>query len=74
MFPTTLGVNAFRGFLNEFMQQQMKLKKKEQKTGIIKVRGDRKGDQRPNSPYYNPPGEMSSQEMRECARRGGSRR
>ncbi|GMT28295.1 hypothetical protein PFISCL1PPCAC_19592 [Pristionchus fissidentatus] len=26
IFPTTLGVNAFRGFLNEFMQQQKKNK------------------------------------------------
>ncbi|KAK6013917.1 hypothetical protein OSTOST_20740 [Ostertagia ostertagi] len=36
-FPTTLGVNAFRGFLNEFMQNQKK-KGSKQKSGIIKVR------------------------------------
>ncbi|CAI4221277.1 unnamed protein product [Auanema sp. JU1783] len=36
-FPTTLGVNAFRGFLNEFMQQQLKKKGSKQKTGIIKM-------------------------------------
>uniref|UniRef100_A0AC34Q1X4 Uncharacterized protein n=1 Tax=Panagrolaimus sp. JU765 TaxID=591449 RepID=A0AC34Q1X4_9BILA len=36
-FPTTLGVNAFRGFLNEFMQQQKKRKGAKQKSGIIKV-------------------------------------
>ncbi|KIH64250.1 myosin head [Ancylostoma duodenale] len=36
-FPTTLGVNAFRGFLNEFMQSQKK-KGSKQKSGIIKVR------------------------------------
>ncbi|PIO67489.1 phorbol esters/diacylglycerol binding domain protein [Teladorsagia circumcincta] len=35
-FPTTLGVNAFRGFLNEFMQNQKK-KGSKQKSGIIKV-------------------------------------
>uniref|UniRef100_A0AC34PYM1 Phorbol-ester/DAG-type domain-containing protein n=1 Tax=Panagrolaimus sp. JU765 TaxID=591449 RepID=A0AC34PYM1_9BILA len=35
-FPTTLGVNAFRGFLNEFMQQQKKRKGAKQKSGIIK--------------------------------------
>ncbi|KAK5970322.1 Unconventional myosin-IXa [Trichostrongylus colubriformis] len=34
-FPTTLGVNAFRGFLNEFMQNQKK-KGSKQKSGIIK--------------------------------------
>ncbi|WKX90047.1 hypothetical protein Q1695_009130 [Nippostrongylus brasiliensis] len=34
-FPTTLGVNAFRGFLNEFMQNQKKRGSK-QKSGIIK--------------------------------------
>ncbi|RCN30953.1 phorbol esters/diacylglycerol binding domain protein [Ancylostoma caninum] len=35
-FPTTLGVNAFRGFLNEFMQSQKK-KGSKQKSGIIKL-------------------------------------
>ncbi|CAJ0594314.1 unnamed protein product [Cylicocyclus nassatus] len=35
-FPTTLGVNAFRGFLNEFMQTQKK-KGSKQKSGIIKL-------------------------------------
>uniref|UniRef100_A0A158QZM2 Unconventional myosin-IXb (inferred by orthology to a human protein) n=1 Tax=Nippostrongylus brasiliensis TaxID=27835 RepID=A0A158QZM2_NIPBR len=35
-FPTTLGVNAFRGFLNEFMQNQKKRGSK-QKSGIIKL-------------------------------------
>ncbi|VDM81020.1 unnamed protein product [Strongylus vulgaris] len=35
-FPTTLGVNAFRGFLNEFMQAQKK-KGSKQKSGLIKV-------------------------------------
>ncbi|KAH7730130.1 myosin VA [Aphelenchoides avenae] len=34
-FPTTLGVNAFRGFLNEFMQQQTK-RKTSNKTSLIK--------------------------------------
>ncbi|KAK6730480.1 hypothetical protein RB195_007130 [Necator americanus] len=34
-FPTTLGVNAFRGFLNEFMQSQKK-KGSKQKSSIIK--------------------------------------
>uniref|UniRef100_A0A158P6T6 Myosin motor domain-containing protein n=1 Tax=Angiostrongylus cantonensis TaxID=6313 RepID=A0A158P6T6_ANGCA len=34
-FPTTLGVNAFRGFLNEFMQNQKKRGSK-QKSGIMK--------------------------------------
>lgn len=36
-FPTTLGVNAFRGFLNEFMQQQTKKKSSKQKTSIMKT-------------------------------------
>ncbi|CAJ0954851.1 unnamed protein product, partial [Mesorhabditis belari] len=35
-FPLPLGVNAFRGFLNEFVSQQSKLKKNRQKTGIIR--------------------------------------
>ncbi|ETN79349.1 phorbol esters/diacylglycerol binding domain protein [Necator americanus] len=35
-FPTTLGVNAFRGFLNEFMQSQKK-KGSKQKSSIIKL-------------------------------------
>uniref|UniRef100_A0A1I7XGK0 Myosin motor domain-containing protein n=1 Tax=Heterorhabditis bacteriophora TaxID=37862 RepID=A0A1I7XGK0_HETBA len=35
-FPTTLGVNAFRGFLNEFMQNQLKKKGSKQKSNIIK--------------------------------------
>uniref|UniRef100_A0A0N4ZU59 Myosin motor domain-containing protein n=1 Tax=Parastrongyloides trichosuri TaxID=131310 RepID=A0A0N4ZU59_PARTI len=35
-FPTTLGVNAFRGFLNEFIQEQDKRKHVNKKSGIIK--------------------------------------
>lgn len=41
-FPTTLGVNAFRGFLNEFMQQRLKRRSLSMKSNIIKV-----GQQRP---------------------------
>ncbi|CAJ0568270.1 unnamed protein product, partial [Mesorhabditis spiculigera] len=40
-FPLPLGVNAFRGFLNEFVAQQSKLKKNKQKTGGI-IRSYRK--------------------------------
>ncbi len=36
-FPVTLGVNAFRGFLNEFMQQQSKRKGSKQKNAKTKV-------------------------------------
>ncbi|CAB3408102.1 unnamed protein product [Caenorhabditis bovis] len=36
-FPTTLGVNAFRGFLNEFMQHQSKKKRGKEKNSMIKV-------------------------------------
>ncbi|CAI2315989.1 unnamed protein product [Caenorhabditis sp. 36 PRJEB53466] len=36
-FPTTLGVNAFRGFLNEFMHQQSKKKRGKEKSSMIKV-------------------------------------
>uniref|UniRef100_A0A914XBB0 Unconventional myosin-IXb n=2 Tax=Plectus sambesii TaxID=2011161 RepID=A0A914XBB0_9BILA len=35
-FPVTLGVNAFRGFLNEFMQQQSKRKGSKQKNAKTK--------------------------------------
>uniref|UniRef100_A0A0K0EKS2 Myosin motor domain-containing protein n=1 Tax=Strongyloides stercoralis TaxID=6248 RepID=A0A0K0EKS2_STRER len=35
-FPTTLGVNAFRGFLNEFIQEQDKRRSVSKKSGIIK--------------------------------------
>uniref|UniRef100_A0A915CYE7 Uncharacterized protein n=1 Tax=Ditylenchus dipsaci TaxID=166011 RepID=A0A915CYE7_9BILA len=35
-FPTTLGVNAFRGFLNEFMQQRVKRKSSRRRSNIIK--------------------------------------
>jgi myosin-9 len=34
-FPTNLGVNAFRGFLNEFMQQQMKRRGSNKKSANI---------------------------------------
>lgn len=37
-FPTTLGVNAFRGFLNEFMQHKIKRRSLSLKTNIIKVK------------------------------------
>ncbi|ULU10712.1 hypothetical protein L3Y34_014757 [Caenorhabditis briggsae] len=36
-FPTTLGVNAFRGFLNEFMHTQSKKKRGKEKSSMIKV-------------------------------------
>ncbi|KAI1717345.1 rhoGAP domain-containing protein [Ditylenchus destructor] len=36
VFPTTLGVNAFRGFLNEFMQQRGKRKSSRRKSNLIK--------------------------------------
>ncbi|EJD74213.1 hypothetical protein LOAG_18439 [Loa loa] len=34
-FPTTLGVNAFRGFLNEFMHEQTKSKKSSKKSNVL---------------------------------------
>lgn len=37
IFPTTLGVNAFRGFLNEFMQQKNKRRSLSMKSNIMKV-------------------------------------
>ncbi|CAD6184254.1 unnamed protein product [Caenorhabditis auriculariae] len=36
-FPTTLGVNAFRGFLNEFTVYQTKKKSSKQKSSMIKI-------------------------------------
>nr|ACI49219.1 hypothetical protein Csp3_JD05.004 [Caenorhabditis angaria] len=41
-FPTTLGVNAFRGFLNEFMQQQSKKKRGKEKSSMIKKVGKKR--------------------------------
>lgn len=38
-FPTTLGLNAFRGFLNEFMQEQTKRKTSQKKSSMLQVRG-----------------------------------
>uniref|UniRef100_A0AAF5RX01 Uncharacterized protein n=1 Tax=Wuchereria bancrofti TaxID=6293 RepID=A0AAF5RX01_WUCBA len=34
-FPTTLGVNAFRGFLNEFLHEQTKNKKSSKKSNVL---------------------------------------
>ncbi|KAL3997136.1 Myosin head (motor domain) family protein [Acanthocheilonema viteae] len=34
-FPTTLGVNAFRGFLNEFLHEQIKMKKSSKKSNVL---------------------------------------
>ncbi|VDM37297.1 unnamed protein product [Toxocara canis] len=34
-FPTTLGLNAFRGFLNEFMQEQTKRKTSQKKSSML---------------------------------------
>uniref|UniRef100_A0A158Q830 Myosin motor domain-containing protein n=1 Tax=Elaeophora elaphi TaxID=1147741 RepID=A0A158Q830_9BILA len=34
-FPTTLGVNAFRGFLNEFLHEQTKMKKSSKKSNVL---------------------------------------
>ncbi|MCP9259990.1 Unconventional myosin-IXb [Dirofilaria immitis] len=34
-FPTTLGVNAFRGFLNEFLNEQIKNKKSSKKSNVL---------------------------------------
>uniref|UniRef100_A0A915PKD8 Uncharacterized protein n=1 Tax=Setaria digitata TaxID=48799 RepID=A0A915PKD8_9BILA len=34
-FPTTLGVNAFRGFLNEFLHEQVKFKKSNKKSNVL---------------------------------------
>ncbi|VDK70855.1 unnamed protein product [Litomosoides sigmodontis] len=34
-FPTTLGVNAFRGFLNEFLHEQTKMKKSSRKSNVL---------------------------------------
>lgn len=34
-FPTTLGVNAFRGFLNEFMHEQTKNKKSQKRSSVL---------------------------------------
>uniref|UniRef100_A0A9J2P6J4 Phorbol-ester/DAG-type domain-containing protein n=1 Tax=Ascaris lumbricoides TaxID=6252 RepID=A0A9J2P6J4_ASCLU len=36
-FPTTLGLNAFRGFLNEFMQEQTKRKTSQKKSSMLQV-------------------------------------
>ncbi|EJW83037.1 hypothetical protein WUBG_06052 [Wuchereria bancrofti] len=36
-FPTTLGVNAFRGFLNEFLHEQTKNKKSSKKSNVLEV-------------------------------------
>lgn len=36
-FPTTLGVNAFRGFLNEFMHEQTKNKKSQKRSSVLQV-------------------------------------
>ncbi|VDO31638.1 unnamed protein product [Brugia timori] len=36
-FPTTLGVNAFRGFLNEFLHEQIKNKKSSKKSNVLEV-------------------------------------
>ncbi|CCD71914.1 Unconventional myosin-IXa-like [Caenorhabditis elegans] len=36
-FPTTLGVNAFRGFLNEYVHVQSKKKRGKEKSSMIKV-------------------------------------
>ncbi|CAD5206531.1 unnamed protein product [Bursaphelenchus okinawaensis] len=41
-FPTTLGVNAFRGFLNGFMQKQMKRRGSHRRTIINTVRKKRR--------------------------------
>ncbi|VDM96149.1 unnamed protein product [Thelazia callipaeda] len=42
-FPTTLGLNAFRGFLNEFMHEQVKSRKLQKKSRVLEnVRKKRK--------------------------------
>ncbi|CAL2029784.1 unnamed protein product [Caenorhabditis brenneri] len=41
-FPTTLGVNAFRGFLNEFMHIQSKKKRGKEKSSMIKKVGKKR--------------------------------
>jgi len=53
VFPTILGVNAFRGFLNEFMQQQTKRKGAKQKSGIIKFQSVRKKRRKSDVTIHN---------------------
>uniref|UniRef100_F1KQ35 Myosin-IXb n=1 Tax=Ascaris suum TaxID=6253 RepID=F1KQ35_ASCSU len=41
-FPTTLGLNAFRGFLNEFMQEQTKRKTSQKKSSMLQLHNGHK--------------------------------
>ncbi|KAI6221305.1 hypothetical protein M3Y99_01559100 [Aphelenchoides fujianensis] len=53
VFPTTLGVNAFRGFLNEFMEQQMKRRGSAKKTTTSIIRKIRKQRRRSDVTLLN---------------------
>uniref|UniRef100_A0A915BD69 Myosin motor domain-containing protein n=1 Tax=Parascaris univalens TaxID=6257 RepID=A0A915BD69_PARUN len=50
-FPTTLGLNAFRGFLNEFIQEQTKRKTSQKKSSMLQ---DVDGHQKFQHAFYLP--------------------